>query len=111
MEFLTEYDWPGNVRELMNVLRSAVLMVRGQTIGLEVLSSHPIFWGDREPQDQQSPLPTSEEATTQIPTLAQAELELIQRALQASGGNKSQAARILGISRSHLRYRMMLHGL
>jgi DNA-binding NtrC family response regulator len=108
LDFLIGYDWPGNVRELMNILRSAVLMSRGGIIGLDSLSSHPIFWEDSEPEDQ--PLSHSMNPG-QLPTLAQAERELIQRALQASGGNKSHAARLLGISRSHLRYRMLLHDL
>jgi DNA-binding NtrC family response regulator len=46
-----------------------------------------------------------------LPTLAEAERDLIRRALEHCKANKSQAARILGISRSHLRYRMMLHNL
>ena len=109
LDFLTQYQWPGNIRELMNVLRSAVLMSRGETISLETVSSHPIFWEEPESEDSQSQPGTA--ITNIVPTLAQAERELIQKALQASGGNKSQAARLLGISRSHLRYRMMLHDL
>ena len=108
LDFLTKYDWKGNVRELMNVLRSAVLLSRGGTIGLESLLSHSIFWEEPETEEQQASV--SIDSNT-IPTLAQAERELLKRALQMSGGNKSQAARFLGISRSHLRYRMMVHDL
>lgn len=108
LDFLTQYDWKGNVRELMNVLRSAVLMSRGGTISLESLLSHPIFWEESENESQQ--ISGAIDSST-IPTLAQAERELIKRALQISGGNKSQAARLLGISRSHLRYRMIVHDL
>jgi DNA-binding NtrC family response regulator len=107
LDFLADYHWPGNVRELMNILRSAALMNRDGTIGLEAFSSHLLFGEEAEAEDSQSGTP----ATNNIPTLAQAEKELIQRALQTSGGNKSQAARLLGISRSLLRYRMMLHNL
>ena len=108
-EFLTTYNWPGNIRELMNVLRSAVLMCRGKSLDLEAFSSYPILWeeGDlEEPQPSANVIPINP-----IPTLAQAEKDLIQRALQSCNGNKSQAARLLGISRSHLRYRLMLHNL
>jgi len=105
LDFLADYHWPGNVRELMNILRSAALMNRDGTIGLEAFSSHLLFGEEAEAEDSQTETP----ATNNIPTLAQAEKDLIQRALQTSGGNKSQAARLLGISRSHLRYRMMLH--
>jgi len=109
LDFLTQHHWPGNVRELMNVLRSAVLMSRSGTIELEVVSSHPIFWEDSESEEPQGQSGTV--LSNSLPTLGQAEKELIQKALQVSGGNKSHAARLLGISRSHLRYRMMLHDL
>ena len=109
LDFLTQHHWPGNVRELMNVLRSAVLMSRSGTIELEVVSSHPIFWEDSESEEPQGQSGTV--LSNSLPTLAQSEKELIQKALQVSGGNKSHAARLLGISRSHLRYRMMLHDL
>jgi DNA-binding NtrC family response regulator len=46
-----------------------------------------------------------------LPTLAEAERDLICRALEHCKANKSQTAKLLGISRSHLRYRMMLHDL
>jgi DNA-binding NtrC family response regulator len=108
-DFLTVYNWPGNVRELMNILRSATLMCRGKTLDLEAFSSYPILWEDGEldePQPAANVIPLNP-----IPTLAQAEKDLIQRTLQSCNGNKSQAARLLGISRSHLRYRMMLHNL
>jgi len=105
LDFLADYHWPGNVRELMNILRSAALMNRDGTIGLEAFSSRLLLGEEAEAEDSQTETP----ATNNISTLAQAEKELIQRALQASGGNKSQAARLLGISRSLLRYRMMLH--
>jgi DNA-binding NtrC family response regulator len=109
LDFLTQHNWKGNVRELTNVLRSAVLMNREGTISLESLLSYPFFWEDSGSEDQQAPSGSPEFSS--IPTLAQSERELINRALQMSGGNKSQAARLLGISRSHLRYRMMVHDL
>lgn len=105
LDFLLDYHWPGNVREVMNVLRSAVLMNRGGMIGLEAFPSHLLISEESEAEDAQLEIITP----NNIPTLAQAEKELIQKALQVSGGNKSRAARLLGISRSHLRYRMMLH--
>ena len=105
LDFLLEYQWPGNVREVMNVLRSAVLMNGGGIIGLESFPLHLLVSEESEAEDPQPEII----APDNIPTLAQAEKELIQKALQVSGGNKSRAARLLGISRSHLRYRMMLH--
>jgi len=108
MRFLIDHQWPGNVRELINVLRSASLMSRGTSIGLETLAAHPMFWSETEAEESQPPPSCTNEEV--IPTLGEAERDLIERALQSCGGNKSQAARLLGITRSHLRYRMMLHG-
>jgi transcriptional regulator with PAS, ATPase and Fis domain len=108
-EFLTAYHWPGNVRELINILRSAVLMCQGKTLDLDAFSSYPILWDDGDAEELQPPANVI--SINPIPTLAQSEKDLIQRALQSCNGNKSQAARLLGISRSHLRYRMMLHNL
>jgi DNA-binding NtrC family response regulator len=110
LDFLMDHDWPGNVRELMNVLRSAVLMSRGGIIGLQSLALHPVFWGTPPPEGE-NPSAASTTKPSLVPTLAEAERQILQQALQACEGNKSQAARLLGISRSHLRYRMMVHGL
>jgi len=90
---------------VMNVLRSAVLMNRSGIIGLEALPSHLLISEESEAEDAQPEIAVP----INIPTLAQAEKDLILKALQASSGNKSRTARLLGISRSHLRYRMMLH--
>ena len=105
LDYLLDYHWPGNVREVMNLLRSAVLMNRGGTIGLEAFPSNLLFGEEPEAEDSQP----EAIALSNVPTLAQAEKELIQKAVQICGGNKSRAARLLGISRSHLRYRMTLH--
>jgi DNA-binding NtrC family response regulator len=104
---LTAYPWPGNVRELMNVLRSAALFNRGGTIGLEALAAYPGIWEETDTEDT----PAKSDPGGSLPTLGEAERDLIRRTLEHCKGNKSQAARILGISRSHLRYRMMLHDL
>ena len=104
---LTAYPWPGNVRELMNVLRSAALLNRGGTVGLEALAAYPGIWEETETDDP----PAKSAPAGSLPTLAEAEQDLIRRALEHCKANKSQAARMLGISRSHLRYRMMLHDL
>jgi DNA-binding NtrC family response regulator len=107
LEFFQAYHWPGNVRELINVLQSAVLVSRGPAIVLDDLAWQPYSGEEREAEDSPAAVPGS----SSIPTLAQAEKDLIERSLRVNGGNKSRAARMLGISRSHLRYRMMLHDL
>ncbi|MCU0578877.1 MAG: sigma-54 dependent transcriptional regulator [Desulfobacterota bacterium] len=106
-ELLAAYPWPGNVRELMNVLRSAALLNREGVVGVEALSAYPFIWGEEEREEA----PTPPAGPSPLPTLAEAERDLIRRALDQAMGNKTQAAKMLGISRSHLRYRMILQNL
>jgi DNA-binding NtrC family response regulator len=91
----------------MNVLRSAALLNRGGTIGLEALAAYPGIWEETDTEDS----PAKPAPAGSLPTLAEAERDLIRRTLDHCKANKSQAARMLGISRSHLRYRLMLHDL
>jgi two-component system response regulator HydG len=87
LEMLQRYAWPGNVRELENVVEQAVVLSRGDVVGVEDLPQE--VTGDRGPQD-----------VLRIPvgnTLAEAEKELILETLRKAGGNKTQAAKMLGI--------------
>jgi DNA-binding NtrC family response regulator len=88
MAALVAYDWPGNVRELENTLSRAVVLSRGSSITLEDIS----FAGDTA-----EPRPTPEERS-----LSEMERKHVQRVLADTRGNKSEAARILGISRPRL---------
>ena len=90
LALLSEYEFPGNVRELANILERAVIVSTGQRIGV----------GD---------LPESIRATVQVQrrraqpqSLAEVEAEYVAEILAASKGNKTEAARILGISRKNL---------
>lgn len=86
MDVLMEYDWPGNVRELRNVLQ------RYLTLGhLEFLS----------PSSASTSAPTPASINLRE-TVRQLEQSLIKRALVQSNGNKTQAAKLLGISRRAL---------
>ena len=87
--------WVGNVRELAHVIERAMLMVDGDVID----ARHLAVEARAAPE---------EPAATR---LDEAERHLIQRALVECGGNVSQAARRLGVSRELLRYRMRKHGL
>jgi len=87
LERLTQYSWPGNVRELENVVEQAVVLVRGATIEAEDLPEE--ISGDRGPQDVLRIAVGT--------TLADSERELILETLRKVGGNKTQAAKILGI--------------
>jgi transcriptional regulator with GAF, ATPase, and Fis domain len=116
---LQAHDWPGNVRELRNVLERAVLL------------KHSGVLGEKDLMLVSAPRPASPVASlanglangvangmgavsgaAQAPVSLDAlEREHLQKALAQSQGNVTQAARVLGISRDTLRYRMERHGL
>ncbi|MGH9481535.1 MAG: sigma-54-dependent transcriptional regulator [Terriglobales bacterium] len=98
---LMEFDWPGNVRELENVIERAVALGDGprleaEDIRLDLAPSSP-------PAPGGALLPAGW-------TLEKWEQEVIRDALRRAGGNKSQAARLLGLSRNALRYRLSTMG-
>ena len=90
-EMLASHTWPGNLRELNNVVKRAVLMARGPYITQEELSAAmgPI---------RQEPITALHDAD--------AERQHILNVLQQCGGNKSKAARMLGIDRKTLYYKL-----
>jgi DNA-binding NtrC family response regulator len=97
MKRLMEYHWPGNVRELQNIIERGVTLSSGTT-----LDAADIYLDD--------PAARAASGTPHVlppgMTLEQWEDETIREALRRSGGNKSQAARALGLSRNALRYRL-----
>ena len=95
MEMLTDYDWPGNVRELENVLeRSVNLMDEVGDIQPEHLPPMLRRSGAKTESANQ------EKAQELAGIMEDAEKQAIYKALEAAGGNRSQAAKILGIHRS-----------
>ena len=94
-ERLKAYAWPGNVRELRNLIERVVLLEEGEMLTPEHLPGE--FFG-RPPG---SPSPDHGDSL-RMPTLAQIEAEHIGEVLRITAGNKSRAARILGISRQGL---------
>ncbi|HET6844010.1 MAG TPA: sigma-54 dependent transcriptional regulator [Candidatus Angelobacter sp.] len=98
MKMLMDYHWPGNVRQLENTIERAV-----------ALAARPVLdVGDFYLDSANQKNSTSAEASF-LPegmTLEQWEDEMIREALRRAGGNKSQAARLLGLSRNALRYRL-----
>jgi len=98
---LMDYHWPGNVRELENILQRSVTLCSGAT--LDVADIQFDSARSRRSVDREPVLP---EGTT----LDQWEQEIIREALKRAGGNKSQAARALGLSRNALRYRLSQMG-
>ena len=101
-EKLTGYHWPGNVRELENIIERAMVLATAETVGPKDihLDQHR---SRSEPAGEVAFLPEGM-------TLEQYEQELIQEAMRRSGDNKSQAARLLGVTRNALRYRLSQMG-
>jgi DNA-binding NtrC family response regulator len=96
---LDNYEWPGNVRELSHVLERAVIVADG---------------GELTAEDLPAPLRASAAAAARgrrRPTLAEVEAEYVADTLRAAGGNKSEAARLLGISRKSLYERLIRYDL
>jgi DNA-binding NtrC family response regulator len=102
MDRLASYDWPGNVRELENVLGHASMMTMGDTIDIQDLPAY---------MNPSSEAAKESSALEQGGTLDEQERILIIRALEAAGGNQSQAARALRIGRDALRYKLKKHNL
>jgi DNA-binding NtrC family response regulator len=96
---LLSYAWPGNVRELRHLVERAVMLATGEIDGA-ALGLEPGAGPAVPPRDALDGL-----------TLEAAERLLIQRALEATQDNVSEAARRLGVSRMTLRYRMEKYGL
>jgi len=104
MQWLMAYDWPGNVRELRNVLEVASA-VAGDGPILEKHLPMEIRSGDSTTQTFDGvPYSLKEE-------IALTESRALRRALNVSGGNRSEAARLLGIHRTSLYKRMKQYGL
>jgi len=101
-QILVNYHWPGNVRELQNIVERACALSKGPQL---------------EPGDihiDQRPSKGGNGAPGFLPegmTLEQWEDEMVQEALKRANGNKSQAARLLGLSRNALRYRLSKIGI
>jgi DNA-binding NtrC family response regulator len=87
---LLRYTWPGNVRELENALERAVVLARGDRIGVDDLPP------------EVGTAPSTIQTASEIRTLAELERDYIAAALRASGGNRAQAAQQLGIGAATL---------
>ena len=102
MQILVNYHWPGNVRELQNIVERACALAK-----VNMLDAADIRLDTRAPK-------AANGAGGFLPegmTLEQWEDEMVQEALRRANGNKSQAARLLGLSRNALRYRLSKIGI
>ncbi len=89
MRRLSDYAWPGNVREIENVMERAAVLCRGEVLSLQDLPDHVAECEPAEPNVLTIPLGTP---------LADVEERLIRETLRHTGGDKSLAAQLLGIS-------------
>ena len=99
------YPWPGNVRELRNVVERAIILCDGEEIGPEHLTlpdvaaePRPVTWTPQAPEPANKPAAEGEAVAGGVEALADVEWRMIQHALRAHSGNKTAAARSLGIS-------------
>jgi DNA-binding NtrC family response regulator len=103
MAQLLAYRWPGNVRELIHVVERAAALAAGEIIDVPNL---PESFGSARshslPDEENLPLREA---------MARVEKRLIERALAKTGGNRSEAARLLGIGRTQLYAKMEEHGI
>ncbi len=108
MEMLQAYQWPGNIRELRNVIERAFILHAGAD---EIRPEHlPPELRGAAPAARRAEKPVSAVPAEGL-VLEDVERKLIQEALERASGNQSKAARLLGISRDTLRYRLKKHNL
>lgn len=98
-----KYPWPGNLRELKNIVRRAVLLTKGEIIGVEMIP-------DQLKNTLEENSIKQDEETAQI-DLASQEKELIEKTLKEVKYNKSKAAKLLGIDRKTLYNKMNRFGM
>jgi two-component system response regulator AtoC len=102
MQRFLQYSWPGNVRELENIIERGMILAEKDTIGLEALPMHV--------QEGSQSTPVSSGLSIKKGA-REMEIRLIQEALNKTGGNRLQAARILEISHKALLYKLKEYGL
>jgi transcriptional regulator with PAS, ATPase and Fis domain len=107
MEMLRGYHWPGNVRELRNVIERAFILHAGSE---EIRPEH-LTPELRRAAPAKRPEKIVPNITEEGLVLDDVEKKLIAEAMERASGNQSKAARLLGVSRDTLRYRLKKHGM
>ncbi len=113
---LLRYSWPGNVRELRNTLEQTVLLAQNQAISADQISISPNLINDagmmierRHAASNTAEIPISLEKPNN--TISEDNQALLQKTLEKTGWNVSKSAKILGLSRDMMRYRIEKYGL
>jgi len=101
LDLLMRYHWPGNVRELENVIERSLVLCSGDRLEARDI---------RLDADRKA-APAAGDFLPPGKTLQEHERDLIRKALELAKGNKSRAARLLGLTRNALRYRLSQMGL
>jgi DNA-binding NtrC family response regulator len=97
---LMSYDWPGNVRELGNCIQRAVSLGSGTFIQMQDLPSSLLYHLGRTPSSRQ-----------ELTTLQVLEQQAIRQALQATGGDRARAAKLLGIGKTTIYRKLKEYGM
>jgi len=103
MDILTTYSWPGNVRELESVIERAVILGRGKLIQLRDLPP--------EIRAGVTGLPVGVQIPEDGLKMDEVESGIIRAALEKTGGNQTQAAKLVGLTRKTFLYRMKKYGI
>ena len=106
MDNLIRHDWPGNVRELMNAVERGVVLARSNYLGV---GDFPFMKDSLSQNDPDSADPAALFRSGDMP-LEDVEKAAILNTLEAAGGNKSEAARRLGITRKTLHKKLKAYG-
>lgn len=107
MALLRQYAWPGNIRELRNLAERLVILLGGREVGPENLP--------REIRDERPLSNASSEHGFTLPeqgiVMDALEADILRQALARTAGNRTHAARLLGITRDTLLYRLKKHAM
>jgi DNA-binding NtrC family response regulator len=115
IERLEVHSWPGNVRELANCLRRAVALATGAEIGREGLEGSP--WAEGKSEEEMESGSERESGGERADylragvSLEDMERRLVKMTLEATGGNRSRAADLLGVSLRTVRNKVRSYGL
>ena len=109
-QLMLRYSWPGNVREMRNMLEQSVLLAQGPEIDVDQLAICPGLLSESR-QGMTEAVQRAAMPVRPIPNGSETEQELLQRTLEKTDWNVSKTAKLLGLSRDMLRYRIEKYGL